>query len=114
VPTIAWKPTGSVHFDARTLSLQGEAVSLCTLAGRIQVPLALGALQSAYLAAGQPKEAERVRRNSQWFLNLVLDLPDAAPVHGGRSGHESDVRGVRTQGTTGETSLLLFVRSPAA
>jgi IS605 OrfB family transposase len=88
VPAIAFKSTGSVHFDARTFSLpafanRGDTVSLYTLSGRIKVKLALGEFQESYLAAGKPKEAELIRKGCQWFLNLVLDLPDAVPVEGG-------------------------------
>jgi IS605 OrfB family transposase len=83
VPVIAFKPSGSVHLDARTFSLEGDTVSLSTLEGRIKVQLALGDFQTAYLAAGKPKEAELICKGRRWFLNLVLDLPDAAPIEGG-------------------------------
>jgi putative transposase len=83
VPTIAFKPTGSIHFDARTFSLKGDIVSLYTLTGRIKVQLALGEFQASYLAKAKTKEAELIRKGRQWFFNLVLDLPDAAPVEGG-------------------------------
>jgi IS605 OrfB family transposase len=44
--------------------------------------MALGDFQAHYLAAGKPKEAKLVRRGKQWFFNLVLALPDAAPFNG--------------------------------
>ncbi|MGA7950107.1 MAG: transposase, partial [Thiobacillaceae bacterium] len=86
VPTVAFRPTGSVHFDARTFSLKGNTVSLYTLEGRIKAKCILGEFQTDYLAAGKPKEAELIRKGRQWFLNLVLDLPDAPPISGGKIG----------------------------
>lgn len=83
VPTINFKPVGSVHFDARTYSLKSDTLSLYSLKGRQIVKMVLGDFQSAYLAAGKPKEAKLVRRGKPWFFNLVLDLPDAPAANGG-------------------------------
>jgi hypothetical protein len=62
MPSIQFKPTGSVHFDARTYRLTGEAVSLYTLAGRTVVKMSIGDFQAHYLATGKPKEATLVRK----------------------------------------------------
>jgi putative transposase len=69
----------SVHFDKRTSSLKGETVSLYTLDGRITVPMRLGEHQRHILESGQPKEAELVFRQGQWFLNLVVESDDKVP-----------------------------------
>lgn len=45
--------------------------------------MTMGGFQADYLATGKPKEAELVRKGKRWFFNLVLDLPDAAPVESG-------------------------------
>ena len=73
----------SVHFDKRTYTLKGKTVSLYTLDGRITVPLRLGEHQRRILESGQPKEAELVLRNGQWFFNLVVEQGDVEPVASG-------------------------------
>src|SRR3984893_14040266 len=70
VPPLAFDRT-SVHFDHRTYTLKGEAVSLNTLQGRMRVPMILGDHQSQILASGLPKEAALMVRRGQWFLNLA-------------------------------------------
>ena len=70
----------SVHFDHRTYTLRENSVSLFTLDGREAVPFVCGRHQSNLLACGKPKEAELLCRKGQWFFNLVLDIPDVAPV----------------------------------
>ncbi|ABA58671.1 Transposase, IS605 OrfB [Nitrosococcus oceani ATCC 19707] len=82
IPVIRFRETGSVHFDARTYRLKGDAVSLYTLTGRAIVKMSPGEFQAQYLAAGKPKEGKLVRRGKQWFFNLVLDWPDTAPAKG--------------------------------
>lgn len=79
-PSLAFKPTGSVHYDKRTYSIRGDALSLFTTAGRIIVPMKLGDFQRRHLAAGIPKEAELVSRKGRFYFNLVLDLPDTHPL----------------------------------
>jgi hypothetical protein len=88
VPTINFRPAGGVHFDARTYSIRGDAVSLYSLKGRQIVKMALGDFQARYLAAGKPKEAKLVRKGKQWFFNLVLDIPEPPATNG------NDVLGV--------------------
>jgi IS605 OrfB family transposase len=83
VPTSHFKPTGSIHFDARTYSIRGDILSLYSLQGRQLVKMMLGDFQATYLAAGKPKEAMLVHKGCQWYFNLVLDLPDVVPFNGG-------------------------------
>ncbi len=79
-PVIFYRNTGSVHFDKRTYSIKGNAISLFTTGGRIIVPMKLGEFQRGYLDRGIAKEAELINRNGTFYFNLVLDLPDVAPV----------------------------------
>jgi transposase len=74
---------GSVHYDKRTYTIKGEAVSLNTLSGRIIVPMVLGGHQRRILARGVPKEAELVFRKGKWFFNLVVESGDGEPVASG-------------------------------
>jgi IS605 OrfB family transposase len=73
----------SVHFDKRTYTLKGEAVSLYTLNGRITIPMRLGEHQRSIVESGQPKEAELVLNNGRWFLNLVVELAEVDTVASG-------------------------------
>src|ERR1700738_5286422 len=75
VPPLAFDRT-SVHFDHRTYTLKGEAVSLNTLKGRMRVPMILGDHQRRILASGLPREAELVFRRGQWFFNLAVASAD--------------------------------------
>lgn len=78
-PAIAFKPTGSVHFDKRTYTLKSDALSLFTLSGRTTITLQLGDFQRDYLARGTIKEAELVKKRDGYYFHLVLDLPATAP-----------------------------------
>jgi IS605 OrfB family transposase len=82
VPEIRFN-RASVHFDKRTYSLKGEAVSLYSLHGRISIPLRLGEHQHRILESGQHREAELTFRKGIWFFNLVVETGDAEPVASG-------------------------------
>src|SRR2546421_6519502 len=82
VPPLSFHRT-SVHFDHRTYTLKGEAVSLNTLQGRMRVPLILGGYQRQLLASGLPKEAELVFRRGKWFFNLAVESADGERVASG-------------------------------
>ena len=75
-PQIAFRSNASVHFDKRTYTLKGNALSLFTLSGRTRLELKIGKFQQDYLDTGTPKEAELIRRKNAWYFNLVLDIPD--------------------------------------
>ena len=80
VPIIRFRKKSSVHFDKRTYSLKDKSISLYSISGRILVRMNLGEFQRTYLKLGRPKEAELICKNGQWFLNLVLVLPDHKPL----------------------------------
>lgn len=82
MPSIRFKPTGSVHFDRRTYALKGNAVSLYSLKGRQIVKITTGDFQAHYLATGKPKEAKLIRKGRQWLFNLVLDIPEPPAAKG--------------------------------
>jgi putative transposase len=73
----------SVHFDHRTYTLKGDAVSLYTLEGRLLAPMILGEYQRRILHSGQPKEAELVLRRGRWFFHLVVESCEGEPVASG-------------------------------
>ena len=73
----------SVHYDKRTYSLKGDALSLYTLAGRITVTMKLGEHQRRIFKSGEAKEAELVFRNGNWFFNLVVESDDPQAVASG-------------------------------
>jgi IS605 OrfB family transposase len=84
VPALSFSHA-SVHFDHRTYTLKGEAVTLNTLQGRILVSMILGDHQRQILQRGQPrpKEAELVLRRGCWFFNLVVESEDSETVASG-------------------------------
>jgi len=82
VPSLCFN-RASVHFDHRTYTLKGEAVSLNTLQGRMLVPMILGDHQRQILLSGLPKEAELVLRRGRWFFNLVVESCDGETVASG-------------------------------
>src|SRR5438105_2336352 len=55
VPPLCFSRTG-VHFDHRTYTLKGEAVSLNTVQGRMRVPLIRGGCRRQTPARGLPTE----------------------------------------------------------
>jgi len=75
VPALNFR-RASVHFDKRTYTLRGEAVSLYTLAGRITVWMVIGEHQRQLLSVGTPTEAELVCRKGKWYFNLVVSIED--------------------------------------
>src|SRR5438270_882529 len=82
VPPLSFERT-SVHFDHRTYTLKGEALSLNTLQGRMRVPMILGDHQRQILASGLPKEAELVFRRGKWLFNLAVESADGERVTSG-------------------------------
>ncbi len=80
IPIVKFHKNRSIHFDKRTYSLKGNVLSLYTLQGRIRVPMKMGPFQQAYFSKGIPKEAELICKKDQWYLNLVLDLPEELPA----------------------------------
>jgi putative transposase len=82
VPALCFN-RASVHFDHRTYTLKGEALSLNTLQGRMLVRMILGDHQREILQSGRPKEAELVFRRGGWFFNLVVEADDAETVASG-------------------------------
>jgi IS605 OrfB family transposase len=82
-PLINFRDAGSVHFDKRTYSIKGNAISLYTTEGRIIVPMKPGEFQKQFLNTGNPREAELVSRKGKFYFNLVLDLPDVAMKEAG-------------------------------
>jgi IS605 OrfB family transposase len=83
IPGFRFSPR-SVNFDQRTYAFKGDAFTLFTPAGRMKVAFVVGERQRALLGEGTMKEARLVVRQGVWYLNLVFDLPDPAPLAGGQ------------------------------
>lgn len=71
-PELNWSPVGGVTFDARTMRLMPNGVSLYTLQGRIVVPWKLGAYQKKLMASGSLREAKVVCKKGTWYLHLAV------------------------------------------
>lgn len=85
VPLLTFS-TASVDFDKRTYSIKSNTVSLFTLTGRTKIQFVCGAHQRRLLEGGASKEAKLVARKGVWYLNLVVELPDASPPADGEGG----------------------------
>lgn len=80
---VRFRRVGSVHLDARTYRLlDGETVSIFTMGGRERIAMRMGAFQRRYVDAGAVREAELCSRCGRWYLHIVLNLPNAAPIGG--------------------------------
>ena len=77
---VSFRPLASMPYDARLLHYRGlDRVSLTTLAGRIVVPMVMGAYQAEQF--GHVKRyAELVRRrDGKWFLMATVEFDDVPP-----------------------------------
>jgi putative transposase len=74
-----FRPHGAVCYDQRIMGWLGiEAVSLMTLAGRIQIPIRLGAYQAARMDRRQG-QADLIWRDGVFSLSATIDAPKPPP-----------------------------------
>lgn len=79
VKSIVFRESTSVHYCARTYSMKREGyLSLFSVSRRIRCRYLLGITESKRLQEGKIREGELVRRNGNWYLHLVVELPDVA------------------------------------
>ena len=78
---VSFCPLASMPYDARLLHYRGlDRVSLTTLAGRIVVPMVMGAYQAEQFGHVR-RYAELVRRrDGKWFLMATVEFDDQPPV----------------------------------
>ena len=74
-PVLRFQRT-SVHYDARTFTLQDDSksISLYTLSGRVSIPLIWGAYQWQTFEAGEPREAVLVEKDGHWYFHLTMQM----------------------------------------
>ena len=79
-----YQPT-SCTFDARTLSLRGESVSLTTVSGRMVIPMRLGNYQRGLLARAKSVQGGVLTRGpkGKWYIHLSLRVETPEPPTGG-------------------------------
>jgi IS605 OrfB family transposase len=97
----SFKPT-SIDYDARVFQFRerDETVSLSTLEGRIHIPLVLGGYQRKALTCKTPTAATVTRRDRNWYIHIVVEDTDAAPVTGGGvMGIDLGIRNIVTAST---------------
>ncbi len=71
----------AMPYDRRILSFKGiDRVSLKTLAGRVIVPMIMGAYQRERFSAAQGQCDLVLRKDGKWFLLATVDLPEATPI----------------------------------
>jgi len=82
---------GAMPYDRKTLSFKGMGtVSLLTLAGRIRVGFCILGYQTAPFRA-LPGHHYLFVVNKEFYLAVVLDVPDALPAHAMRAMNVVDV-----------------------
>jgi len=79
-----YQPT-SCTFDARTLSLRGESVSLTTVSGRMVIPMRLGNYQRGLLARAKSVQGGVLTKGprGKWYIHLSLRVETPEPPTGG-------------------------------
>jgi IS605 OrfB family transposase len=77
----AFRKHAAMPFDRRMMSFKGvDRVSLLTLAGRVIVPLVMGAYQRERFSRAKGQCDLVRRKDGKWFLLCVVDLPDGTPT----------------------------------
>ena len=71
-----FKPKGAISFDARNLSFKmaDEMVSISTLAGRVKIPIKMGA-HSREMLKFQKGESDLFLSKGDFFLNDCCEVP---------------------------------------
>ena len=67
----------SIDYDARIFSFweEKEMISLTTMAGRIRIPLQLGAFQRQALVGQTPTSATVIKKRGIWYIHMVVEYP---------------------------------------
>lgn len=74
-----FRPHGAMPYDERIMGWKGlDAVSLLTLAGRIQVPVRMGEYQAARIDRKRG-QCDLIFRNGKWLLAVTVDAPEDEP-----------------------------------
>ncbi|MET0344332.1 MAG: transposase [Polyangiales bacterium] len=71
----SFRPLGSIAYDARILSWQGEAVSIWTIEGRQRIPFVCGDRQRELLTH-EVGETDLVFSEGRYYLFVTVDVPD--------------------------------------
>jgi len=79
-----FKPS-SMNLDQRTFSFNEKRweVSVCTVAGRMKLPLAIGDFQRGLLTGQKPTSATLCynKRTKEFYINIVVERGIPAPAH---------------------------------
>jgi putative transposase len=78
---VKFRKHAAVPYDIRTMSFKGiDRVSLLTLAGRVLVPMIVGAYQAPRMAKKKGQSDLVLRRDGKWFLVVTVDVPEGTPI----------------------------------
>ena len=77
-----FRPDAAMPYDQRIMRFDGlDQVSLLTLAGRVLVSFLLGPYHERRFDAHEPRQCHLVvRGDGQWFLLVVVQVPDGTPI----------------------------------
>lgn len=76
-----FRPLGSIAYDTRVLNIavSQKNTSIWSTAGRLKIPFACGEQQLALLSFPHG-EADLILRSRQWYLNVVVDIPEQREI----------------------------------
>src|SRR5712691_10358177 len=77
-----FRPDAAMPYDQRIMRFDGlDHVSLLTLQGRVLVSFLIGPYHRQRFDAYEPRQCHLVvREDGQWFLLVVVQVPDGAPI----------------------------------
>ncbi len=77
-----FRPEAAMPYDQRIMRFDGmDHVSLLTLTGRVLVSFLIGAYHKQRFDAHEPRQCHLVvRGDGQWFLLVVVQVPDGTPI----------------------------------
>lgn len=91
----------SIDYDARIFSFweEKERVSLTTTAGRVRIPLLLGAYQRKALAGQNPTSATVIEKAGVWYIHLVVEYPTQKSASNKVLGIDLGIQNIATTST---------------
>jgi putative transposase len=77
----SFRKHAAITYDPRVLKFIGlDKVNLWTLAGRLTIPILIGAYQAERIGNAKGQCDLVLRKDGKWFLIITVDVPDGTPI----------------------------------
>jgi putative transposase len=77
----SFKKHAAITYDPRVMKFIGlDKVNLWTLAGRLTIPILIGAYQAERIGNAKGQCDLVLRKDGKWFLIITIDIPDGTPI----------------------------------